>query len=131
MAKTDFKSVAAYIAAQPASVQPALRRLRATLRKALPRAREEISYQIPVYKLDGVVVLYFAGYARHYSIYPATAGLIRALGKHIEGHIHHKATIRFAADEPVPARLVTRIARLRAAEVRATRAKPKAKIKSG
>ena len=119
MAKTDYQSVADYIAAQPAAVQPALRRVRATIRKALPRATEGISYQIPVYKLDGAMLLYFAGYPRHYGIYPATPGIIGPLEKQLARHLHGKATIRFALTDPFPTRLITRIVKLRAAEVAA------------
>jgi uncharacterized protein YdhG (YjbR/CyaY superfamily) len=117
MAKTNFESVADYIAQQPGPVRPFLRRVRATLKKALPRATEGISYQIPVIKLDDRMVLYFAGYERHYSIYPATPRLVAALGKELSGALFHKATLRFPVDRPVPAGLIARIARVRAAEV--------------
>jgi uncharacterized protein YdhG (YjbR/CyaY superfamily) len=116
MAKTDYRSVDDYIAAQPAPTRAALARVRAVIRKALPRATEGISYQIPVYKVDGAMVLYFAGYARHYSIYPATTGVIGALKKELAGLVHSKATIRFPVGAAVPARLIGRIAKLRAAE---------------
>jgi uncharacterized protein YdhG (YjbR/CyaY superfamily) len=119
MAKTDYESVADYIAAQPAAVQPALRRVRATIRKALPGVTEGISYQIPVYKLDGAMLLYFAGYPRHYGIYPATPGIVGPLKKQLAAHLHGKATIRFPIEDPVPTRLITRIVKLRAAEVAA------------
>jgi uncharacterized protein YdhG (YjbR/CyaY superfamily) len=116
MAKTDYPSVDAYLAAQPAAARSVLRRVRGILRKALPGATEGISYQIPVYKLGGAMVLYFAGFQRHYSLYPATARLVEALGAELEGYLHSKATLRFPLAEPVPARLITRIAKLRAAE---------------
>ena len=116
MARTDYTSVDDYIAAQPAAARPVLERVRATIRKALPGATEEISYQIPVYKLDGVMVLYFAGFKHHYSIYPATARVVGALEKELEGLLHSKATIRFPLADAVPTRLITRIAKLRAAE---------------
>jgi uncharacterized protein YdhG (YjbR/CyaY superfamily) len=116
MARTDHQSVDDYIAAQPKEARSVLERVRATIRKALPRATEGISYQIPVYKLDGVMVLYFAGFQRHYSIYPATARVVGALGKELAGSLHSKATIHFSLVDPVPTRLIARIAKLRAAE---------------
>jgi uncharacterized protein YdhG (YjbR/CyaY superfamily) len=116
MAKTSWKSVSEYIAHQPESVRPSLVRVRAAIKKALPRATEGISYQIPVYKVDDRMVLYFAGYRRHYSLYPATAKLIGALGKDLSGALHHKATIRFPVGEAVPTALIARIAKFRAAE---------------
>lgn len=118
MASTDFKSVDDYIAAQESpAVRTVLERVRTTIRKALPRATEGISYQIPVYKLDGRTVLYFAGFRNHYSIYPATARLVSALGKDLSGRLHSKATIRFSVTDAVPTRLISRIAKVRAAEV--------------
>ncbi len=64
MAKPDFESVDAYIAAQPEAVQAALARVRSTVRKALPGAEELISYRMPTYKLHGAPVIYFAGPGR-------------------------------------------------------------------
>jgi uncharacterized protein YdhG (YjbR/CyaY superfamily) len=116
MAGSDCKSVTDYIAAQPEAVQSVLERVRATIRKALPGATEGISYRIPIYKIDGRMVLYFAGFQRHYSIYPATARLVAALEKELAGSLHSKGTIRFAYTDGVPARLISRIAKLRAAE---------------
>jgi uncharacterized protein YdhG (YjbR/CyaY superfamily) len=117
MPATEYASVDEYIAAQPAPARAVLERVRATIRKALPRATEGISYQIPVYKIDGRMVLYFAGFQRHYSIYPATARIVQGLGKELAGLLHSKATIRFAYTAAVPARLISRIAKLRATEV--------------
>jgi uncharacterized protein YdhG (YjbR/CyaY superfamily) len=117
MPRTDYKSVDGYIAAQPAPARSVLERVRTTIRKALPGASEGISYQIPIYKLDGRMVLYFAGFQRHYSIYPATARVIGALGDELTGLVHSKATIRFPLAGAVPTRLIARIAKLRAAEV--------------
>jgi uncharacterized protein YdhG (YjbR/CyaY superfamily) len=117
MARPDYRSVDDYIAAQPLPTRAALERVRAAIRKALPRATEGISYQIPVYKVDGAMVLYFAGYARHYSIYPATPAVVGALEKELAGLLHSKATIRFPVGGAVPSRLIARIAKLRAAEV--------------
>jgi uncharacterized protein YdhG (YjbR/CyaY superfamily) len=111
------QSVDDYVAAQPPPARAVLERVRATVRKALPGATEGISYQIPIYKLDGRMVLYFAGFQRHYSIYPATARVVAALGKELTGRLHSKATIRFSLADPVPTRLIARVAKLRAAEV--------------
>jgi len=116
MARPNPKSVADYIAAQPPQARRALKRVRATIRKALPGATEGISFRIPIYRLDGRMVLYFAGFQRHYSIYPATAGVKAALRNELAGFLHSKGTIRFSLEDAVPTRLTTRIAKLRAAE---------------
>lgn len=119
MPKTNFTSVDAYIAAQPEAARPVLKRVRALLRAALPKAEEVISYQIPAYKLGGRAVIYFAGWKKHYSLYPLTDDLITALGAKIETYETRKGTIRFPLDAPIPEALVTRIAKFRAKEVAA------------
>ncbi len=129
MAKTDFESVDEYIASQPAALRPVLERVRGILRKALPGAEEAISYQIPVYKLGGERVLFFAGWKEHWSLYPATAGLVAAFAEELAPYERSKGTIRFPLSEPVPAKLLERIARFRAEES-AERAKTKVKAKT-
>jgi uncharacterized protein YdhG (YjbR/CyaY superfamily) len=121
---TSYQTVAEYLAAQAPPARAALVRVRAIIRKALPSVTEGISYQMPVFRLEGAMVLFVAGYARFYSIYPATPHVVRALGGELAAHKRHRATLRFALDEPVPARLIARIAKLRAAEVAKGR-KPK------
>ena len=123
MAKTDYRSVDDYIAAHPASVQGILQEVRGVLRKALPKAEEVISYQIPAYKIDGAAVVYFSGWKGHYSLYPATKGVVAALEKELAAYDVEKATMRFPLDKPVPKRLIAAIARTRAAEAAAEVAK--------
>jgi uncharacterized protein YdhG (YjbR/CyaY superfamily) len=117
MAKTDFKSVDEYIAAQPEVVQDTLQGIRGIIRKALPEAEEVISYQIPAYKVPGGAAIYFAGWKKHYSVYPATERVVAAFGDELAPYELSKGTIRFPLSEPVPETLIAAIARLRAAEV--------------
>ncbi len=119
MAKTDFKSVDEYIATHPEAVQRILQRVRRAVRKALPDAAEVISYQIPAYKLRAGAVLYFAGWKQHYSLYPATAGVIAAFKDDLAPYEIDKSTIRFPLAGRVPVTLIARIAKLRAQEVMA------------
>ena len=117
MAKTDFTSVDEYIASQPEGMQPALQLVRRTIRKAVPDAEEAISYQIPTFKLHGTYLIYLAGYKQHYSLYPVTDVLSAKLKDELAPHLSGKGTMRFALSEPVPVRLIERIAKLRAREV--------------
>jgi len=119
MAKTDFQSVAKYIAAQPEEVRSILERVRSAIRKALPEAKEGISYQIPMFKTDDGPVIYFAGWKRHYSLYPATGRVLAAFQDELAAYEVDKATIRFPLSQPVPVKLIGRIAKLRAKEVAA------------
>ena len=124
MAKTDFKSVDEYIATYPKDVQIMLRRVRATIRRAVPNAEEVISYQIPTYKLHGGYVVYFAGWKQHYSLYPATNQLVAAFKHDLAPYKVNKGTIRFPLSQPVPVTLIGRIAKFLAKEA-AERARAK------
>lgn len=121
MAKTDFKSVTEYIATHPKAVQTVLKRVRSIIRKALPDAEEVISYQIPAYKMSGGTVLYFAGWKQHYSLYPAGDRLVAAFRDEIAPYKVSKGTIRFPLAQPVPVKLIERIAKFRAKETAARR----------
>jgi uncharacterized protein YdhG (YjbR/CyaY superfamily) len=116
-------TVASYLAAQPPAARRTLARVRAAIRGALPAADEVLSYGIPAYQQDGRLVLWFAGWKEHWSLYPAS-GLEQQLGDRLRGRIVSKGTIRFAWSEPVPLALVARIARLRAAFTSRSRSAP-------
>lgn len=124
MANTDFKSVDEYIATHPEEVQSVLQRVRSAIRKAVRGAEEVISYQIPAYKVRGGAVLYFAGWKRHYSLYPATGRLVAAFKDDLAPYEVSKGTIRFPLSQPVPVKLIERIAKFRAKEA-AERARAK------
>ena len=119
MAAPAFDSVEDYIAAQPEATRRALARVRGAIRKAVPEAEESISYNMPTYKLGGRPLLYFAGWKRHYSLYPANARLVAAFPDELAPHKVSKGTLRFELSEPVPVKLIARIAKFRAQEVAA------------
>ena len=66
-------SVREYIASKPKEPRSSLEAVRRAILKALPNAQEGLAYQMPAYTLNGVGVLYFAGWKSHYSLYPACA----------------------------------------------------------
>ena|SRR5579875_2403883 len=117
MAKTTAKSVDEYIISQPEAARRVLRLVRSAIRNAVPGAEEAISYKIPAYKLHGERMLFFAGWKRHYSLYPATRGINEAFKGNLARYKVNKGTIRFPFSEPVPVRLIERIAKFRAKEV--------------
>lgn len=118
MAKTNFRNVDEYIAAQLENVRISLECVRSAIQKAVPRAEEVISYKIPAYKLNDRIVLYFAGWKSHYSLYPAGETLPAALKDQLSPYQVTRGTIRFPLSEPVPVKLISRIAKLRAKENR-------------
>jgi len=117
VANNDYKSVDEYISAQPEELRDALKRMRSTIRKAVPEAEEVISYKMPTYKLRGNRVLYFAGWKQHYALYAATDSVVAAFKDELAPYEIDKGTIRFPLSAPVPVKLIERIARFRAKEV--------------
>lgn len=116
MAKTNYKSISEYIRSKPKDVQPILQSVRKAIHEAVPATEEGISYQIPVFKLNELPVLYFAGWKEHFSLYPASDGLIAEF-KELAAYERSKGTIRFPLDEPVPVSLIKRIAKFRAKQL--------------
>jgi len=116
MGRANFINVDEYISAQPETAQVVLQLVRSTLRKALPGAEEVISYKIPAYRLRGRIVLYFAGWKQHYSLYPAGERMVAAFKGQLASYKVSKGTIRFPLSEPVPVKLIERIAKFRAEE---------------
>ncbi len=118
MASTDSSTVAGYIAAAPPAARRALRRLRAAITAAAPGITERISYRIPTFDLDGRYLLYIAAFREHVSVYPVTSGMVARYGKAIAPYRSGKGTLRFPLDAPIPAALVTRLAKVRVRERR-------------
>ena len=114
MPKISFKTIDDYIAAQPELSRAVLQRVRSIVGKALPRAEEVISYNIPAYKLQDEIILFFAAWKRHYSVYPAGERLQGAFREELGRYQVTRGTIRFPLSEPVPANLIAAIAKFRA-----------------
>jgi uncharacterized protein YdhG (YjbR/CyaY superfamily) len=120
MKKDVPKSVDEYIAAQPEAVRPKLEQVRAVIRKAVPAALEGIGYGIPGYKLHGKPMLYFGGFKDHYSLFAASGTFFAALEDELRGYDLRKGTVHFPLTKPVPVKLISRIAKLRASGIDAT-----------
>jgi uncharacterized protein YdhG (YjbR/CyaY superfamily) len=113
-------SVREYIASKPKEARASLEAVRRAIRTALPEATEGLAYQMPAYTLNGVGVLYFAGWKAHYSLYPANDALVDAFAKELAPYERSKGTIRFPLSEPVPVRLIQRLAKFRARQLMTT-----------
>ena len=111
-------SVREYIASKPKESRASLEAVRRAILKALPKAQEGLAYQMPAYTMNNVGVLYFAGWKSHYSLYPASDAMFEALGKELAPYERSsKGTIKFPLSEPVPVRLIEKIAKFRAKQL--------------
>jgi len=104
-----------YLARVPEPGRSMLKKMRAAIRSALPGdATETISYRMPAFKRDGVLVWY-AAFADHCSLFPAGA-VVEAFKDDLKGLKTSKGTIQFPFDRRLPIGLIKRIVRARVAE---------------
>jgi len=104
-------TITAYIAAAPPAVRPILRQIRATIAKAVPGAKEGISYRMPTFFQDGVVI-HFAAFKEHIGVFPPVKGDAKLM-REIAPYAGPKGNLRFPLDEPMPYALIGRIAKAR------------------
>ena len=100
-----------YIASFPPEVQAVLQRVRQVVRDAAPDAQEVISYQMPAFKLNGILV-YFAAFKNHIGFYPPIRGDAR-IEKAASPYAGEKGNLRFPLDRPIPFDLISRLTKLR------------------
>jgi uncharacterized protein YdhG (YjbR/CyaY superfamily) len=103
-----------YIAPFPKHTREMLQLLRMLIREVAPDAEEGISYGMPAFRQNGVLV-YFAGYARHIGFYPTASG-IEAFKSELSEYTWSKGAIQFPLDRPLPVELVRRIVAFRIGE---------------
>jgi len=111
------KNMDEYISRFPADIQLMLEKMRATIKHAAPEAEETISYQMPAFKLNGILV-YFAAFKDHIGFFP-TASPIVAFQKELAPYKLSKGTIQFPYDKPIPYHLVEKIVQFRVKENKA------------
>ena len=109
-----FKTVDEYISTVPAKSQLALQKIRKTIGKAAPEAEEVISYNMPAFRLDGMLV-YYAAWKEHIGFYPASPGM-SVFDKELAKYERSKGTIKFPLSEEMPLDLIARIVKFRVAE---------------
>ncbi len=103
-----------YLARVSSDQRAALNRLRKAIRAAAPRAEECISYQLPAFRLDGRMLVWFGAGANHCAFYPGA--VVQAFKRELLDYKTSKGTIRFQPDHPIPAALVRKLVRARIAQ---------------
>ena len=103
-----------YIGSFPNDVQEILERIRMTIQNAAPDAKEKISYSMPAFEQNGIIV-YFAAFKNHIGLYALPSGhdaFKEKLSKYKSG----KGSVQFPLNQPMPYDLITEIVKFRVKE---------------
>jgi uncharacterized protein YdhG (YjbR/CyaY superfamily) len=111
---TKFKTVDEYLSTLPKNVRDILKELRKTIKQAAPQAEELISYNMPAFKLNGMLV-YYAAYKEHIGFYPTPSG-IEAFKKELSEYEGAKGSVQFPINRPIPFDLIRKIVNFRVQE---------------
>lgn len=114
--KRSYSTIDEYIAQFTDEIQVILQNIRNEIKKAAPEANEKISYQMPAFDLNGILV-YFAAFKNHIGFYPTASG-IEAFKDELTGYKWSKGAIQFPLDQPIPYDLVQKITLYRVNENR-------------
>lgn len=118
------KNIDEYLATLNPDQRGALQKLRQTIKAAAPKAEECMSYSLPAFRQDGVLVCFRAA-ANHCALHPMNGTIVDQFKKALKKYSTSKGTIRFQPDQPLPATLVRKLVKARVAENQLRKAKRK------
>lgn len=124
MTPTTATTINEYIAGFPSNIQHLLKEIYATIKAAAPDAEESISYAMPTFKQNGVLV-YFAAFKNHIGFFATPSGNV-AFQKELSNYKTGKGSIQFPLDAPMPLDLIRQMVEFKVAE-NVEKAKEKAK----
>jgi uncharacterized protein YdhG (YjbR/CyaY superfamily) len=114
MDNPKYKTIDEYVSAAAKEVQPVLQELRRVIHEAAPAAQEVISYNMPAFRQNGILV-YFAAFKNHIGFFPTSSG-VAAFTKELVTYETAKGTVRFPLDRAIPYDLVAKIVKFRVQE---------------
>ncbi|MDR7212519.1 DUF1801 domain-containing protein [Flavobacterium piscis] len=103
-----------YIGGFPNDVQEILEKIRMVIQKAAPDAKEKISYAMPAFNQNGIVV-YFAAFKTHIGLYALPTGH-EAFKDELSEYKSGKGSVQFPLNKPIPYDLITKIVKFRVKE---------------
>lgn len=112
--QTELQTIDEYIAGFPEDIQRILQKVRMTIRKAAPDAKETIKYRMPTFTLNGNLV-YFAGFKNHIGFYPVPTGMEK-FKQELAVYKQGKGSVQFPLDQPIPYDLISKIVKFRVKE---------------
>jgi uncharacterized protein YdhG (YjbR/CyaY superfamily) len=108
------KDIDEYIASFTPDIQEILEQIRTTIKQAAPEAEEKISYAIPTFVLNGVLV-HFAAFKNHIGLYALPSGT-KAFQKELSIYKSGKGSVQFPINKPIPLELISKIVQFRVNE---------------
>ena len=112
--KKEITTIDEYIASFPKEIQEILESIRKTIRSSAPNVIETISYQMPTYRLNGILV-HFAAYKNHIGFYPTPSAIVE-FSKKLSNYEYSKGSIKFPLNKPIPLDLIQEIVEFRVKE---------------
>jgi uncharacterized protein YdhG (YjbR/CyaY superfamily) len=112
--RQSFTDTDNYIAGFPVETKKLLEQIRAVIKTAAPQAEEVISYNMPAFRQNGMLV-YFAGYKKHIGFYPGASG-ISAFKNELSQYKGAKGSVQFPLNKPMPLEIITEIVMFRVEE---------------
>lgn len=109
-------TVEEYLDRLPHESRVALENLRQTIKAAAPEATEVISYQMPAFKDRGRLLVSYAAFKDHCSLFPMSMKVVETYAEELKPYLSGRGTIRFRPDDPLPATLVQKIVSARIEE---------------
>jgi uncharacterized protein YdhG (YjbR/CyaY superfamily) len=86
--------------------------LRRIIQTTVPEATEQISYNMPSFRLNGILV-YYAAFSRHVSLFPADPTVLSMFSEKLKEYRTSKGTIQFPLDQELPEPLIREIIQYR------------------
>jgi uncharacterized protein YdhG (YjbR/CyaY superfamily) len=93
-----------------------LQQLRQTILEVVPEAEEGMSYRVPAFRLNGIVIAGFAAFKDHLSYLPHSGSVFPDLQEEVANYRTSKGALQFAIDSPLPRSLVERLVSVRIAQ---------------
>lgn len=111
---TNFHTIDEYFDSLPKTKRGMLESLRKTIRQAAPQAKEVISYNMPAFELNGLLVWY-AAFKKHIGFYPRSSAITAFKGE-LKDYKTSKGAIQFPIEQDIPTTLVKKIVKFRVKE---------------
>jgi uncharacterized protein YdhG (YjbR/CyaY superfamily) len=107
-----------YLKSVPGDRRRALQDLRAKIRAVVPDAEECISYRIPAFRLNGIVVAGFCATSKGCSYFPFSGSTLKTLARDLGHYDQTKSSLHLSAEKPLSAALVRKLIRTRMKETK-------------